>query len=191
MKRLILSISLAVAASTAAVVGGLQLGSYVHAQGMTDGGVAAGSAAPAAAPTPAAAPVSSPSTPAAAAPSSPATTAAAVPVVDPIEHPVETASQVSKLWRNGQIPSAIIVAVFSLLVVARKKFAWLQKGWQAIAVGGVVSGLTILVTDQLVAGQTPNLSMVLSAVIAAIAAVAVHWRDGTTSTTPASSSASS
>ena len=114
-----------------------------------------------------------------------------MPVVDPIEHPVETASQVSKLWRNGQIPSAIIVAVFSLLVVARKKFAWLQKGWQAIAVGGVVSGLTILVTDQLVAGQTPNLSMVLSAVIAAIAAVAVHWRDGTTSTTPASSSASS
>jgi len=93
----------------------------------------------------------------------------APPVLDPVAQPAETASAVMRLWRGGQIPAALVLLGFAVAALLRKHVGWFSKGRQAAVFGSLLAGLSMLVTDQLVAGQTPNLGMVMSAAIAAVA----------------------
>lgn len=75
---------------------------------------------------------------------------------------------VRDLWKKGQIPAALILALFAGLAVARKRIGWFQQGRQAVIAAAVLGTLAMLVGDIAVRGSTPNLSMWFSALLAGI-----------------------
>lgn len=87
---------------------------------------------------------------------------------DPIDSPIESVSLVVKLWKTGTIPAALIVAVFLGLTAASRKIAFLQKGYAAIIAASVLGGLAMLI-ERASQGTTPTASMVISALLAAVA----------------------
>jgi hypothetical protein len=80
--------------------------------------------------------------------------------------------RVRGLWRSGEIPSAIILGLFGVLSMLRGKVAWLNKGKQAVIVAAVLGTLTMLVTE-IASGSSPNLSMLVSALLVGIG---LYWK---------------
>lgn len=78
------------------------------------------------------------------------------------EHPAESASEVTTLWKAGSFASAIILALFVLLSWASKHFEWLEQGKRAAYTATALTFLTLLV-EPASRGTTPTLSMIMSA----------------------------
>jgi hypothetical protein len=76
--------------------------------------------------------------------------------------------RVRGLWKSGAIPSAVILALFAVLSVARSKVGWLAKGRQAVYVASALGMLTVLVTG-IAAGGPLNASMIISAALTGVA----------------------
>ncbi len=93
--------------------------------------------------------------------------AARMPMPEPTSDPGWFVSHVRDLWRSGAIPSSIILGLFALLSIARKKIGWFAKGRQAVIAAAVLGTLTMLVGD-ISAGNSPNLSMFLSSLLAGV-----------------------
>lgn len=91
-------------------------------------------------------------------------TPAAIP--DPIEHPAEAASLLSKLYRGGWFGAGCIMLAFFALTVAEKKVAWLKIGWRKVAVASLLAGLATL-TAAASDGTTPNGAQIFGALMAA------------------------
>lgn len=97
--------------------------------------------------------------------------AAAAPTVpDPNEAPGESASLLYKLYKAGQLVPAIILLVFFGLKVLEKRIEWLRTGWRKLGVAALMGGLAMLI-ERAASETTPNLSMLLGAIGAAIAMV--------------------
>lgn len=86
---------------------------------------------------------------------------------EPVSDPGWFVSRVRELWRSGAIVSSLILGLFALLSIARAKVGWFAKGRQAVIVAAVLGTLTMLVGD-IASGGSPNLSMLLSAVLAGV-----------------------
>lgn len=149
---------------------GMFFADSVHRQAWADGYASVdGGAVPAAAPSaPVAAPLEM------TAPDAPARATAPAPTAlpDPVKDPQAEASLVMKLWRSGAIPSAVIVAAFALLALARAHLGWLKKGRQAVIAAALLGGLAMLAADA-AAGHTPNVSMLMTSLMTA---VALYWK---------------
>lgn len=100
-----------------------------------------------------------------AAPVAPAATPAPIP--DPTEAPGEALSMMSKLYKSGAWIGLAILASFFTLSIAAKRVAWLKEGRRAVYCSAALGGLALL-TVPASQGTTPNLSMVVAAVIAAM-----------------------
>lgn len=82
------------------------------------------------------------------------------------EHPQETASEVTKLWKGGAMVCAVILALFALLTWASKHIAWLEMGKRAAYVATALTFLAVLV-EPASRGTTPTLPMLMSAAFGA------------------------
>lgn len=93
----------------------------------------------------------------------------AAPAPEP--DPVATVNTVTKLWRSGAIPSAIIVAAFFVLVILRNRVQWFHDHgwatWMSLAIGGLA-----VAVDAVQRGDTPNMSMMLTALTTTLALAA-------------------
>jgi hypothetical protein len=103
-------------------------------------------------------------------PVSTVTVLAAESVPDPVAAPVETAGEVHRLWKSGAILPAIIVALWALLLLARKWVPWLSEGKRAVYLGIAVTFVGAFV-ERAAAGSTPTLGMLLAAAATAVGAV--------------------
>ncbi len=94
---------------------------------------------------------------------------AAAPVIpDPLTAPGDSVSILTKLWKGGAwAPFAILLAFFALSIAA-KKIEWLRTGKRAAYSAAALGGLTVLV-GAASQGQTPNIAMIASALMATIA----------------------
>lgn len=88
-------------------------------------------------------------------------------VPDPIASPSDAMSLLVKLWHGGALIAGGILVAFFGLTVASRKISWLQEDHRAVYVAAILGGLALLAVPA-ADGNTPNLSMILSAVIAAI-----------------------
>jgi hypothetical protein len=91
-------------------------------------------------------------------------------VPDVLDQPSESVDLLTKLWRDGQVANAIILASFLGLTLASRKVPWLSEGHRAVYVAAIISGLGML-AESASRGTTPNISMVVGAVMAAMALV--------------------
>jgi hypothetical protein len=154
--KTLLGISLASLLAVTALVGGWSLGERAYADGVAS--VDAGPAPPAA---------TGIATSPAAEPTSTVTVIAAEAV--PTE-PTEQAGLVLRLWKGGAIPAALIIAVWSLLLVLRRWVPWLGEGKRAVYLGVAVTFVGAFV-ERASAGSTPTLGMLLAAAATAVGAV--------------------
>ncbi len=92
----------------------------------------------------------------------------AEPLPDPLSQPAESISLVTKLWKNGSMPAALIVTLFLALTAASRKIKFLQKGYAAVIAASLLGGCSMLI-ERAAAGTTPTAGMFLSALIAAVA----------------------
>lgn len=83
------------------------------------------------------------------------------------DHPTETVSMVTKLWKGGALIPAIIVVLFVLLTVASKRIAWLTKDHRAAYTASGLAFLTLLV-EPASRGTTPTLAMTMTALLSAV-----------------------
>lgn len=86
---------------------------------------------------------------------------------DPLEQPGESLSLLGKLYKGGQIAALSILAAFFALTIASRKIKWLQEGYRKVAVSAVL-GAAALLAAPAASGTTPNLSMIVGALIAAV-----------------------
>jgi hypothetical protein len=93
--------------------------------------------------------------------------AARMVIPEPTSDPGWFISHIRDLWRGGAITSGIILGLFGVLTILRKKVGWFAKGHQALIAAAALGTLTMLVGD-IAAGNTPNLSMYLSAILAGV-----------------------
>ena len=84
------------------------------------------------------------------------------------EHPAETVSAITKLWKGGALVPAIIVALFAVFSIASRRIAWLTKDHRAAYTASGLAFLTVLV-EPASRGTTPTLAMVMTALTAAVA----------------------
>jgi hypothetical protein len=89
------------------------------------------------------------------------------PLPDVLEQPEETASVITTLWRNGQIPQALIVLAFVVLSIASRKVPWLAEEHRGIYIAAALGGLGML-AEAASRGTTPNASMIMSALIVSL-----------------------
>lgn len=92
-----------------------------------------------------------------------------VPVLD--ESPIEFGRFVKALWKSGAIMPALIVAVFAVLIVARKRIAWLNEGKRAAYTAAVFAFLAAII-EPASRGTTPTMNMLIGAIGAALALLA-------------------
>lgn len=85
---------------------------------------------------------------------------------DVIEQPAESVDLVTRLWREGHIAQALIVAAFLALTIASRRVPWLSEGHRAVYVAAIVTGLGML-AETASRGTTPNISMVVGALLTA------------------------
>lgn len=78
------------------------------------------------------------------------------------DHPAQSASEVTKLWKDGAVTASIIFALFVILSWASKHIEWLETGSRAAYTATALTFLTLLV-EPASRGTTPTLSMILSA----------------------------
>jgi hypothetical protein len=148
--KTLLIIGIVLAGTLGAYLGGEHLGRMAYADGVAS--VDAGPVPPAAA----------------GIATSPAEVTAA-PALVPLE-PTEQAGLVMRLWKGGAIPAALIVAVWSLLLVLRRWVPWLGEGKRAVYLGVAVTFVGAFV-ERAAAGSTPTLGMLLAAAATAVGAV--------------------
>lgn len=94
---------------------------------------------------------------------------AVVPPLD--EHPLNFGSYIKGLWTNGAFVPAIIVVAFAVLIVARKRIAWLAEGKRA-AYSAAGFAFFATIAEPASRGTTPTLSMWLAGIGAALALLA-------------------
>lgn len=92
-----------------------------------------------------------------------------VPVLD--ESPIEFGRFVKALWKSGAIMPALIVAVFAVLIVARKRIAWLNEGKRAAYTAAAFAFLAAII-EPASRGSTPTINMLIGAIGAALALLA-------------------
>jgi hypothetical protein len=157
--RTVIIIGIVLAGSIGAYLGGEMLGRMAYADGIAS--VDAGPAPPNAS-----------ARPDSAAPNAAGSLASdtPTPVPDPVAAPVETAGEVHRLWKSGAILPAIIVALWALLLLARKWVPWLSAGKRAVYLGIAVTFVGAFV-ERAAAGSTPTLGMLLAAAATAVGAV--------------------
>lgn len=86
-------------------------------------------------------------------------------VPDPVGDPLAAVGMLEKLYRSGALVAAGILAAFFGLTYASAKIAWLQTDHRAVYVSAILGGLTLLVAPAS-QGTTPNLSMIIAAIVA-------------------------
>lgn len=86
---------------------------------------------------------------------------------DPATQPAESISLVEELWRKGQISQALIIVAFVVLTFASKRVPWLRGDHRAVYVSAGLAAIGML-AEAASRGTTPNTSMVLTAILAAI-----------------------
>lgn len=77
---------------------------------------------------------------------------------------------VAALWRSGAILSTVIVTSLGILKVLQARVAWFQQGHRIVVVSAVIGALSLL-ADSLSNGGSPNLSMIVVAIVTVVAAV--------------------
>ena len=93
-------------------------------------------------------------------------------VVPPLdEHPLNFGSYIKGLWTNGAFVPAIIVVAFAVLIVLRKRIAWLAEGKRA-AYSAAAFAFLATIAEPASRGTTPTLSMWLAGIGAALALLA-------------------
>jgi hypothetical protein len=95
------------------------------------------------------------------------TAPAATPVPDPVEDTGGAIAALTKLYKDGALTPFFIVLGFFSLVYAERKVAWLRTGYRKVAVSSLLYGLGMLV-ERAITGTTPNLSMWVAAIGAAL-----------------------
>jgi len=91
----------------------------------------------------------------------------ATPVPDPEADPEGAIAALTKLYKDGALTPFFIVLGFFALVYAERKVAWLRTGYRKVAVSSLLYGLGMLV-ERAITGTTPNLSMWVAAIGAAL-----------------------
>lgn len=91
-----------------------------------------------------------------------------VPVLD--DSPIEFGRFVKSMWKSGAILPALIVAVFALLIVAKKRIPWLNEGKRAVYSAAAFTFLATI-AEPASRGTTPTINMVIAAIGAALALV--------------------
>lgn len=93
--------------------------------------------------------------------------AAPVVVPDPLAAPGDSISLLSKLYHGGLFFDLGILVAFFALTIAAKKWKWLQDDHRAVFVAAALGALTILSVPA-AQGTTPNIQMILGALITAV-----------------------
>jgi len=88
-------------------------------------------------------------------------------VPDPVEDTGGAIAALTKLYKDGALTPFFIVLGFFSLVYAERKVAWLRTGYRKVAVSSLLYGLGMLV-ERAITGTTPNLSMWVAAIGAAL-----------------------
>jgi hypothetical protein len=88
-------------------------------------------------------------------------------LVDPVARPTQALSQVEDLYHSGLLVDAGILLAFFALTIAAKKVPWLEQDHRAVYVTALLGGLALLAVPA-ASGQTPNLTMDLTALTTVI-----------------------
>ncbi len=89
-------------------------------------------------------------------------------VSDPVAAPADALSLVEKLYHSGAWFCLGIVAAFMALRWASQHVDWLEEDHRAVYVSAALGGLAVLIVPA-TQGATPNVSMILSACVTAVA----------------------
>lgn len=87
---------------------------------------------------------------------------------DPIENPAGSIDTVTRLWRSGAIPAALIVALYLVGIVLARKVPWFVEGRRAAYTAAAV-GMLATLAEPASRGTTPSLSMGIAALATALA----------------------
>lgn len=88
-------------------------------------------------------------------------------VPDPVEDPGGAIAALTKLYKDGALTAFFILLGFFALVYAERKIEWLRTGYRKVVVASVLYGLGMIV-ERAITGTTPNLSMLIGAIGAAL-----------------------
>jgi hypothetical protein len=80
------------------------------------------------------------------------------------------AETIYRWWRNGNIPGAVLLLLYSIVAVLRAKAAWFKVGYRALAIAGAGTFLLAMI-EAVASGATPNLGMIIAAATTALALV--------------------
>jgi hypothetical protein len=89
------------------------------------------------------------------------------PLPDPLEQPGESIGLLTKLYKGGQIAALSVLVAFFALTIASRKIKWLQEGYRKVIVSSALGAIALLAVPAS-EGTTPNLSMIIAAVVAAV-----------------------
>lgn len=90
------------------------------------------------------------------------------PLPDPIENPTGSVDTITRLWRSGATPAALIVALYLIAVVVARRVPWFVEGKRAAYTAAALGMLTTL-AEPATRGTTPSLSMGIAALATALA----------------------
>lgn len=93
--------------------------------------------------------------------------AAVVAAPDPVADPGGFVDAVRKLWSGGALVPAVLLALYGVLLLARKHVTWLQTGKRAVYTAAVLTFLTGC-AEAASRGNTPTLGVIVGALFGAI-----------------------